>query len=72
MKFIKYYFTSIVFLIFAIYGLSKAQPPQSNLAAGILFIICSALFLFFFILGWAVKDKPKPPRDTENDKDTKK
>ena len=72
MKSIKFLLTSVVCLIFSISFLFIFTTEETPIPGMIGFYGFLAAFLVFFILGWIVKDKPKPPCDTENDKDTKK
>lgn len=84
MKTQKYFLTSIFMILLSIFSLIYfegsfisrcilgTQQGYSEPISWYLFVILAVVGIVFFVLGWVVKDKPKPPRDTENDKDTKK
>lgn len=72
MKSLKLFATSIFSLLFSLVFFAYACIDENAYGALIVFAALALISIVFFILGWAVKDKSKPPRDTENDKDTKK
>ena len=80
MKSSKCFFTSIISLLICLfyydivkYGNNGSHigVSASEIIASIIFIVSLLSFLVFFILGWAVKDKPTVPKNSTTETNDK-
>lgn len=66
MKSIKLLLTSVVCLLFSMLFLFAFVTEENPIPGMIGFYGFLAVFLLFFILGWAIKDNPKIPKDKDH------
>ncbi len=67
MKSTKCLITSIACLVLSMYVLLVGVIDRHQYISAIISDVFAIAFLVFFILGWILKDKPRPPRSAPNE-----